>query len=148
MVRYRRVERRVRGLRGCEPDMERGGRGRRGARDPRSETHAASCEIHLLAVSPEWHRRGVGRQLVEAFEADAIANGFRLAQVKTLGPSHPDEGYAATRRFYAALGYLELEELTDLWPGTPTAIMVKSLPESAREGPSIRWNGTESRLTE
>ncbi len=112
------------------------------------KAHAASCEIHLLAVAPEWHRRGVGRQLVQAFEADATANGFRLAQVKTLGPSHPDQGYAATRRFYASLGYLELEELTDLWPGNPTAIMVKSLPATASEGPSIGRNGTESRLTE
>ena len=112
------------------------------------KAHVASCEIHLLAVTPEWHRRGVGRQLVEVFEADAMANGFRLVQVKTLGASHPVEGYAATRRFYAALGYLELEELTDLWPGNPTAIMVKSLPEPADEGPSIGWNGTESKLTE
>jgi aminoglycoside 3-N-acetyltransferase len=104
------------------------------------KVHAASCEIHLLAVAPEWHRRGVGRRLVEAFEADAMVNGFRLAQVKTLGPSHPDQGYAATRRFYAALGYLELEELTELWPDNPTAIMVKSLPEPGGERAVIAHN--------
>lgn len=89
--------------------------------------HAQSCEIHLLAVLPEWHRRGVGRALVQAFEFDATERRFPLAQVKTLGPSHPDEGYAATRRFYAALGYLELEEFTDLWPGNPALVMVKPL---------------------
>lgn len=89
--------------------------------------HAQSAEIHLIAVRPEWHRCGVGRQLVDAFEADARANGLPLAQVKTLGPSDPDAGYAATRRFYAALGYFELEEFDDLWPGTPALLMVKRL---------------------
>ncbi len=64
--------------------------------------------------------------------------------MKTLGPSHPDEGYAATRCFYAALGYLELEELTDLWPGNPTTIMVKSLPTPVGEGPSM--DGTAPRV--
>ncbi|MGB8859349.1 MAG: GNAT family N-acetyltransferase [Ilumatobacteraceae bacterium] len=89
--------------------------------------HAQSSEIYLIAVRPEWHRRGVGRMLVDAFEAAALSEGLRLAQVKTLGPSHPDEGYARTRRFYESLGYLQLEELHDLWPENPALVMVKPL---------------------
>ncbi len=95
--------------------------------------HTESCEIELLAVLPGWHRRGVGRALVAAFEADAAAGGCRLTHVKTLGPSHPDDGYAATRRFYESVGYLHLEELPDLWPGNPALIMVKPLPLPAPE---------------
>jgi hypothetical protein len=48
--------------------------------------------------------------------------------VKTLGPSHPDGGYANTRRFYRACGFLPVEELHGLWgEGNPCLVMVKPL---------------------
>ena len=56
-----------------------------------------------------------------------MAEGVRLSQVKTLGPSDPDPGYALTRQFYASLGYVPLEEMLDLWPDTPALLMVKAL---------------------
>ena len=43
-----------------------------------------AAEIYLMAVEPATHRRGVGRGLVEALEADLIADGVELLQVKTL----------------------------------------------------------------
>ena len=46
-----------------------------------------AAEIHLMAVEPALHRRGIGRALIEATEADLIADGVELLQVKTLGPS-------------------------------------------------------------
>lgn len=88
---------------------------------------AASAEIHLMAVDRAWHRRGAGRALVAALEADLIADGARLLQVKTLGPTHPDTAYDATRRFYEAVGFLPLEEIHGLWPGNPCLIMVRPL---------------------
>ncbi len=88
----------------------------------------AAAEIHLLAVQPDLHRHGVGRALVEALEADLVADGCALLQVKTLGPSHPDAGYALTRQFYTAVGFLPLEERADIWgPQNPCLIMVKAL---------------------
>jgi GNAT superfamily N-acetyltransferase len=87
-----------------------------------------SAEIHLLAVAPELHRHGVGRALVEALGADLVADGCKLLQVKTLGPSHPDEGYKLTRQFYEALGFIPVEEIFDLWDAeNPCLIMVKAL---------------------
>jgi N-acetylglutamate synthase-like GNAT family acetyltransferase len=87
-----------------------------------------ASEIHVLAVSPEKHRGGIGSALVKAAEHDLSARGVRLLQVKTLGPSRPDEGYARTRAFYSAMGFLPLEELPDLWnPDNPALIMVKVL---------------------
>ncbi|MGW4955744.1 GNAT family N-acetyltransferase [Nonomuraea sp. NPDC004186] len=86
---------------------------------------AEAAEIHLMAVSPGWHRRGVGRALVDAVTSDVRADGCRLLQVKTLGAKHPDPGYARTRAFYRAVGFLPLEETDDLWPGNPCLIMVK-----------------------
>ncbi|MET9020489.1 hypothetical protein ABZV93_10935 [Actinopolymorpha sp. NPDC004070] len=52
---------------------------------------------------------------------------MRLLQVKTLGPSHPHEGYARTREFYRAMGFQPLEELHGVWPGNPCLLMVAFL---------------------
>jgi GNAT superfamily N-acetyltransferase len=86
-----------------------------------------SAEIHLMAVERSWHRRGIGRALIEAFEADLTADGVELLQVKTLGLAHPDPGYAGTRQFYTRLGFRPLQEITGLWPENPCLIMIKVL---------------------
>ena len=95
----------------------------------RHSPHAA--ELTLLAVHPDVHRQGVGRALVTAVEGDLAADGVELLQVKTLGASDPSPEYAATRTFYRALGYRDLEELHDLWPDQPCLILVKVLHASA-----------------
>jgi ribosomal protein S18 acetylase RimI-like enzyme len=87
-----------------------------------------SAEIYLMAVDPAVHRQGAGRALVTALESDLIAEGVQFLQVKTLGPSHPDPGYARTRQFYASAGFQPLEEITGLWPGNPCLVMIKTLP--------------------
>lgn len=87
----------------------------------------AAAEIYLMAVDRAVHRRGVGRALVAALEGELRADGVRLLQVKTLGPTHPDTGYQRTRRFYASMGFEPLEEIVGLWPGNPCLIMVKTL---------------------
>jgi GNAT superfamily N-acetyltransferase len=86
-----------------------------------------SAEIYLMAVDSAMHRRGAGRALVEALEAGLTADGVELLQVKTLGPSHADAGYAKTRAFYRGMGFAPLEEIHDLWPGNPCLLMVKTL---------------------
>lgn len=86
-----------------------------------------SAEIHLMAVDPQWHRRGIGKALVATLETQLINDGCRLLQVKTLGMSRPDVGYAATRAFYLSCGFEPLEETHDLRPGNPCLIMVKPL---------------------
>jgi GNAT superfamily N-acetyltransferase len=86
-----------------------------------------SAEIYLMAVDPAVHRQGAGRALVTALESDLIADGAEFLQVKTLGPTHPDPGYARTRQFYASVGFQPLEEITGLWPDNPCLIMIKTL---------------------
>lgn len=62
------------------------------------KAHTVACaELHLIAVDPSVRGTGVGTALVEAAEADLRAQGVKLFQVKTVGESFQDEGYAATR---------------------------------------------------
>ena len=87
-----------------------------------------AAEICLLAVDPAYHRQGAGRALVAAAQAGLVSDGVEFLQVKTLGPSHPDEGYQRTRKFYAAVGFTPLEEIHGVWDAeNPCLIMIKHL---------------------
>jgi len=86
--------------------------------------HAA--ELYVMGVLPAWHRRGIGRRLAALAEAWLRDQGVEYWQVKTLGPSHPDEHYAATRAFYESLGFRPLEEFTQIWDEhNPCLILVR-----------------------
>jgi GNAT superfamily N-acetyltransferase len=85
-------------------------------------------EIHVLGVRPELHRKGFGRALVARAEALVREKGARFLTVKTLAASHPDPGYAKTRAFYAAMGFVPIEEFGTLWnPDNPAVMMLKVL---------------------
>jgi GNAT superfamily N-acetyltransferase len=87
-----------------------------------------AAEVHLMAVLPEHHRRGIGRQMLEAAEDWLRAQGVEYLQVKTLSASAPDEGYAKTREFYRAVGFRQLEEFPLLWdPSNPALQLIKKL---------------------
>jgi len=87
-----------------------------------------AAELYVLGVRREWHRRGMGRALLAAAEAYLLNRGVEYLQVKTLGPSHPDQNYARTRVFYEAMGFRPLEVLADLWgEHNPCLLMVKRL---------------------
>jgi N-acetylglutamate synthase-like GNAT family acetyltransferase len=87
-----------------------------------------SAEIHVMAVRPDVQRGGIGRTLVEAAEVHARGLDIEYMQVKTLGPSRPDEGYARTRAFYEALGFRPLEEFKKIWDeNNPCLVMVKRI---------------------
>jgi ribosomal protein S18 acetylase RimI-like enzyme len=87
-----------------------------------------AAEIEVLAVDRAMHRRGVGRRLLQHVEDELRPLDIVLLQVKTFGPSGVSDDYARTRAFYAALGFLPLEERTDIWgPDNPCLISVKTL---------------------
>ena len=81
-----------------------------------------------MGVLPRWHRRGIGRALVERAALYSRDEGFVLLHVKTLAPGDPYPPYAATRAFYTALGFLPLEEIPQIWgPQDPCLLMVRAL---------------------
>ncbi len=87
-----------------------------------------ASEIFVMAVRPTAQRLGMGRALVETAENHSHELGVEYMQVKTLGPSRPDKGYASTLAFYAALGYRPLEEFPQIWgKRNPCLVLVKRL---------------------
>lgn len=89
----------------------------------RSHTSSTS-EIHVMGILPEWHRRGIGRQLVDAVVAACRAQGLHFLTVRTLAATHPDPGYGLTRCFYEAMGFRPLEIFPTHWDEANPCLML------------------------
>jgi GNAT superfamily N-acetyltransferase len=89
--------------------------------------YSQSAELSLIAVHADFRGRGLGSSLVNAASSALTEHGASLLQVRTVGPSYEDDGYAATRAFYERCGFVPLQEFDNLeWDG-PTLILVKVL---------------------
>ena len=87
-----------------------------------------TSEIYVCGVLPDFHRKGIGRKLLRAVEEDLSKKKKKFLTVKTLSSSHPDKGYAKTREFYKACGFVPVEEFKELWSKEhPCLFMVKEL---------------------
>ena len=90
--------------------------------------YSHSAEIYVMGVNPEMHHKGAGRALINQAQVWLKSQGVTYLQVKTLGPSHPDEGYARTRAFYEKMGFKPLEEIRQIWDEqNPCLIMIKKI---------------------
>ena len=91
----------------------------------------ASAEITWLAAHAAHRRRGIGRALVQAAEHALAAEGVEMLFVLTLGPSVPedvDDGYAGTRAFYGAMGFVPLKEFAlKTWNDPAALVLAKAL---------------------
>jgi ribosomal protein S18 acetylase RimI-like enzyme len=87
-----------------------------------------SAEIYVMGILMEAHHKGIGRALIEASQKWLRSQNVEYLQVKTLGPSDPDESYAKTRAFYEAVGFRPVEEIKQIWgEENPCLIMVKKI---------------------
>jgi GNAT superfamily N-acetyltransferase len=90
----------------------------------------SAIDVHLLAVRPHAHGRGVGKALIGQARAVTQGLGKPYLTVKTQGPSAEYEPYQRTRAFYDAVGFKPLEEFTTIWgPENPCLIMIMRMPE-------------------
>lgn len=92
----------------------------------------ASAEITWLAVHAEHRRGGIGRRLVAEAVRALGTEGVEMLFVLTLGPSVPEpgveDGYAGTRAFYRALGFVPLREFAlRTWNDPAALVMAKAL---------------------
>jgi GNAT superfamily N-acetyltransferase len=95
------------------------------------EHNPDTLEINCIAVVPDRHGSGVGTALCSAASNWWVSRGGRMLQVKTIGPTCDDSSYARTRQFYAARGFLQVEEFFQLWPGYPCLLLVLPLTKHA-----------------
>ena len=86
-----------------------------------------AAEVYVMGVRRARHGHGLGSALLRSAEAYLRARGVEYLQVKMLGPSDQDAGYANTRSFYLARGFVPLEEIHGLWEHNPCLTMVKPL---------------------
>ena len=73
-----------------------------------------TVELHVMDVLKEYHRRGIGRRLLEVAKSAASACGYSFMQVKTIHRGIYEE-YDRTNRFYISIGFKEFEILLTLW---------------------------------
>lgn len=87
-----------------------------------------SAELYVLGVLREYHRKGIGKMMLDASEAHLKQQGISFVQVKTLAAAAGDPNYEKTRSFYADQGYVTLEVFPELWdPHNPALQMIKCL---------------------
>ena len=93
-----------------------------------------TAEIHVMGVLPEYHRKGVGRQLVAHCEAYCLSQDVPVMTVKTLAGTHPSKSYAKTRRFYESLGFMP-EKITKEWGEEQQCLHMRRLLDLRRAAP-------------
>ena len=92
--------------------------------------YPAAAEITFAAVAPGRRDHGIGTQLVERAMTDLAASGVLVVEVKTLDESAGYEPYVATRAFWEARGFVQIDRIDPLpgWqPGNPSAIYIAAL---------------------
>ena len=87
-----------------------------------------TSEIYVMGVLPQYHRQGIGRQLVEHAQKYMAQHGCKFLFIKTLAEIVDDPFYAKTRQFYEAMGFLPLFITTKIWgPDNPCLIMIQEV---------------------
>lgn len=68
------------------------------------------CQLHSIAVLPDFQRRGVGRRLLDALLDEAKGLGLRSCSLEVR------EGNQPARRLYEARGFIEVGRRRDYYP--------------------------------
>lgn len=85
-------------------------------------------EILSMGIKKKYHNRGFGKRLIQKIESVLKQKKYKLLIVKTLSKKSADEYYALTRRFYEQCGFLEVDEVEEIWgKDNPCVIMAKIL---------------------
>lgn len=104
------------------------------------QRYARSAEITFAAVRRDRRGRHVGTMLLDRALDDLSERDVVLVEVKTLDASAGYEPYVATRAFWEARGFIQVDCIDPLpgWqPGNPSAIYVASLQPSRRRARAV-----------
>lgn len=87
-----------------------------------------SAEIYVMGILKEYHRRGIGMNLIELAKERLRNLGIKYLTVKTLSETVQYEPYNRTRLFYINQGFEPLEEFKTLWDEeNPCLFLVASI---------------------
>ena len=91
------------------------------------ETGNATVELAVMGVLKDYHRNGIGRQLVDKAKEVAKSSGYEFMQVKTVKMGMYED-YDKTNRFYISCGFKEFELFPLYWDeANPCQVYVMSL---------------------
>ncbi len=89
-----------------------------------------AAEVCVMGVLKEYHRQGIGKQLIKSCETYCKENGIEFLTVKTLDQSRESKSYEKTRLFYQLVGFKPLEVFPLLWDkDNPCLFMIKVIIE-------------------
>jgi len=87
-----------------------------------------TAEVCVMGILKDYHRKGLGRKLVECCVKYCKDNGMDYLTVKTLDESAKSESYDKTRQFYFSIGFKPLEVFPLLWDeDNPCLFLVKNV---------------------
>lgn len=86
-----------------------------------------NANIYWMAVRRDFHRQGVGKQLIDAACHFAETQGAKTITVETLSPSASEENYLKTYLFYQSVGFKALFDLKPAGYEWNMAYMMKQL---------------------
>ena len=89
-----------------------------------------AAEILWIAIAAAGRGAGLGTRLVNHVLDELSADGVQIVEVKTLDSSADYAPYDATRAFWLARGFIQLDTIDPLpdWPpGNPAAILAVAL---------------------
>ena len=89
-----------------------------------------AAEILWAAVAADRRGAGLGTRLVNHVVDELSADGVQIVEVKTLDPSADYAPCEATRAFWLARAFIQLDTIDPLpdWPpGNPAAILAVAL---------------------
>lgn len=85
-----------------------------------------TAEVCVMGVLNEYHRQGIGKNLIKCCDDYCRDNRIEFLTVKTLDKSRESKSYEKTRLFYQSVGFKPLEVFPLLWDkANPCLFMAK-----------------------
>ncbi len=87
-----------------------------------------SAEIYVMGILTNYHRRGIGMNLMSVVKKRLRDQNIKYLTVKTLSEAAQSEHYDKSRAFYSSQGFEPLEEFKTLWDeSNPCLYMIMTI---------------------
>jgi ribosomal protein S18 acetylase RimI-like enzyme len=85
-------------------------------------------ELYVLGILEEYHRQGIGSDLLAFIENDLKNKEMEFLEVKTIDEANKSIEYEKTRAFYYKNGFIKLDVLQNEWgEKNPCLVLIKKI---------------------